>query len=236
MIKPLILKNSIQKYDWGSHSAIQQLMNVEPSEEPWAELWMGAHPKASSRVRIDGQWLLLSEFIRSYPEKIMGRKTAEKFNNTLPYLFKVLAAEKPLSIQAHPNAAQAKIGFEMENKDGLSLNAPSRNYKDSRHKPECICALTSFTGLKGFRSIDSSIEQLEYFCPHALSDEIKILKNKNLKSFFQSLMELSVPKKDAVINEAVQNANKQNEENFAAQWLIKLYRQYPEQVWLKVRK
>jgi mannose-6-phosphate isomerase len=229
MIQPLILKNSIQNYDWGSHSAIQQLMNVAPSKEPWAELWMGAHPKASSKVFIDGQWLLLSEIIRSSPEKIMGRKTAEKFNS-LPYLFKVLAAEKPLSIQAHPNAAQAKIGFERENKNGLSLNDPSRNYKDSSHKPECICALTPFTGLKGFRNIATSIELLEYFCHHALSGEIKILKNKNLKSFFQSLMELTVPKKDAAIREAVQNANKRNEENFVAHWLIRLHRQYPSDI------
>ena len=230
MIKPLILKNSIQKYAWGSYSAIQQLMNESPSEEPWAELWMGAHPKASSQINIHGKWFFLSDYIRSYPEKILGKKTAEKFNNALPYLFKVLAAEQPLSIQAHPNAQQAKNGFERENKKGLGLNAESRNYKDCSHKPECICALTRFTGLKGFRKTASAVELLERFCPLSLADEIKTLKNKNLKLFFQSLMELTDPRKAAVITEATQNAEKMHPSDINAQWLLKLYRQYPADI------
>ncbi len=230
MIKPLILKNSIQKYTWGSHSAIQQLMNKSPSEEPWAELWMGAHIKASSKIFIHGKWFSLSEYIRSYPEKILGKKTAVKFNNALPYLFKVLAAEKPLSIQAHPNARQAKNGYERENKKILALNDRTRNYKDNNHKPECICALTHFTGLKGFRKTDSAVELLDFFCPHSLTDEIKILKNKNLKLFFQSLMELTDSRKDDVLAEAIQNAEKMNPPDNISKWLLRLFRQYPADI------
>jgi len=230
MIKPLILKNSIQKYAWGSHSAIQQLMDAEPSKEPWAELWMGAHLKASSKVYVDGQWLFLFDFINRYPEKILGKNTAEKFNNTLPYLFKLLAAEQPLSIQAHPNAAQAKSGFERENKIALDINAPSRNYKDNNHKPECICALTTFTGLKGFRKIASAVKLVKHFCPHSLKDEITLLEKNHLKEFFQSLMELPDSQKNAVIHEAVQNAKLPSSKGITGKWVLKLFRQYPADI------
>ena len=230
MNKPLILKNTIQKYAWGSHFAIQQLTDTAPSEEPWAELWMGAHPKAPSKVQIDGQWVSLDDLIPQCPEKILGEKTAKKFNNTLPYLFKILAAEQPLSIQAHPNAAQAQIGFEQESKAGLDINAPTRNYKDSSHKPECICALTLFTGLKGFRKINSAVDLLKRYCPQALSEGIKALKNKNLKVFFQSLMELPKPKKKMVIQEAVKNSEKQIAPDITSEWILKLYQQYPNDI------
>jgi len=68
-------------------------------------------------------------------------------------LLKVLAAVRPLSIQAHPNIVQAKEGFKRENELGISIDAPNRNYKDANHKPECICALTTFWALNGFRGI-----------------------------------------------------------------------------------
>lgn len=230
MIKPFILKNSIQKYAWGSHSAIQQLINKSPSEEPWAELWMGTHPKASSRIYIHGKWFFLSDVIRSYPEKFLGKKAAQKFNNALPYLFKILAAEQPLSIQAHPNSAQAKNGYERENKKLLVLNARTRNYKDTNHKPECICALTRFAGVKGFRKMASAVELLDFFCPHSLTDEIETLKNKNLKLFFQSLMELTGSRKDDVIAEAIQNVEKKNPPDIISKWLLRLFRQYPTDI------
>src|SRR6478752_6682894 len=48
------LENTVQPYDWGSTSAIQNLLGVEPDGRPAAELWMGAHPLAPSRVVPDG--------------------------------------------------------------------------------------------------------------------------------------------------------------------------------------
>ena len=230
MNKPLILKNTIQKYAWGSHIAIQQLTDTAPSEEPWAELWMGAHPKSPSKVQIDGQWVSLDELIHRFPKKILGEKTAKKFNNTLPYLLKVLAAEQPLSIQAHPNAAQAQTGFNREADAGLDINAPTRNYKDRSHKPECICALTPFTGLKGFRKIDSAVDLLACYCPKTMSEGIKALKNKNLKFFFQSLMELPQSQKKTVIQEAIENSKKQIAPDITSEWILKLYQQYPNDI------
>lgn len=230
IIRPLILKNAVQNYDWGSHSAIQQLMDEPPSDTPWAELWMGAHPKAPSQVYLNGKWIQLDEYISRYPEIILGKDIAEKFNNTLPYLFKVLAAEQPLSIQAHPSAAQAKKGFAKESEFGPDISDPKRNYKDNSHKPECICALTPFTGLKGFRKLSSAVELLEHFCPAGLADAVKILKQKGLKHFFRFLMELPEAGKAAVIREAVSHAENRDSNDLVGEWVLKLHRQYPEDI------
>lgn len=207
---PLKLKNPVQKYAWGSHTAIQQLMNAPSTKTPWAEVWMGAHPKAPSEVYFGQQWIALPDFIRRFPKQILGPAIAGRYDGTLPYLFKLLAAEQPLSIQAHPNAEQARAGFEEESAHGPDLNSPARNYKDPNHKPECICALTRFTGLKGFRKINAAIELIECFCPRSLAGELKILCQQDLKRFFKSLMELPEPRISAVISEAMDQVEKKN--------------------------
>jgi len=107
-----ILKNSVQNYAWGSTTAIQELLGQEVDKgKPVAELWLGAHPKAPSMVKLEEGYGSLADIIKQNPEELLGRTVAEKFNNSLPYLFKILAAEKPLSIQAHPSLKQAKEGF-----------------------------------------------------------------------------------------------------------------------------
>ena len=104
MYTGLILQNPIQEYAWGSVTAIAELLGTtNASNKPQAELWMGAHPKGPSRVEHNRKRISLTELIDNNPEAILGKTIAQKFDNTLPYLFKVLAAAKPLSIQAHPN-------------------------------------------------------------------------------------------------------------------------------------
>ena len=145
-----LLKNTIQEYAWGSTQAIPNLLEQRnPGNKPQAELWMGAHPKAPSLVQYHGQWVSLLDLINKSPVEVLGKNAAKNFNNKLPYLFKVLAAAKPLSIQAHPNAHQAREGFERENAQGIPLDAPYRNYRDANHKPECI---NSVLGLKPFQA------------------------------------------------------------------------------------
>jgi len=230
MNQPFKLKNPIQTYAWGSHSAIQQVMGIPPTTEPWAELWMGAHPVAPSKVYSHNDWVSLDSFIRQSPKQILGEKTAQKFQNTLPYLFKLLAAEKPLSIQAHPDRRQAENGFDRENRLGIKLDSPSRNYRDPRHKPECICALTPFTGLKGFRKIDDIASLLSLLCPESLADELDILRTKGLKLFFNSLMAIPIEKKRAVIRETIKTAKEQAAANPIFQWILTLYMHYPEDI------
>jgi len=111
---------------------------------------MGAHPDAPSTVNIENRALNLNQLIQSDPAYYLGKQGAKAYRS-LPFLFKLLAAERPLSIQAHPNLQQAQEGFERENTAGLALDDPKRNYKDPNHKPELICALTPFTGMCGFR-------------------------------------------------------------------------------------
>ena len=147
-----LLINVIQPYAWGSRSELARLQRRPvPSPAPEAELWMGAHPSAPSRVERDGAPLSLAEIIRAAPERVLGREVAAAFGGTLPFLLKVLAAETPLSLQAHPDSEQAREGFARENAAGIPLGAPQRSYQDANPKPELLCALTEFEGLCGFR-------------------------------------------------------------------------------------
>jgi mannose-6-phosphate isomerase len=145
------LRNRIKHYEWGSPAYIPELMGLEADGSPWAELWMGSHPGSPSLVSRPYGETTLGELIAENPSLYLGEKIAKKFG-CLPFLFKLLAAEKPLSIQAHPNQCLARQGFENENRAGLPPDAPRRNYRDSNHKPEIFCALTPFTGMCGFRS------------------------------------------------------------------------------------
>ncbi|MER7684002.1 mannose-6-phosphate isomerase, class I [Streptomyces sp. NPDC097610] len=150
------LENTVRPYAWGSTTAIPRLLGVEPTGEPQAEMWMGAHPGAPSRTARGP----LDEVIGEDPEEELGRAAVAKFGPRLPFLLKILAAGAPLSLQVHPNLEQAKEGYEDEELRGIPIDASHRNYKDANHKPELICALTEFDGLCGFRSPDEAAELL----------------------------------------------------------------------------
>ncbi|WP_129308812.1 mannose-6-phosphate isomerase, class I [Streptomyces sp. L2] len=141
------LDNTVRPYAWGSPTAIPQLLGVEPTGEPQAEMWLGAHPGAPSRTARG----TLVEVIEADPERELGAAAVAKFGPHLPFLFKILAAGAPLSLQVHPDLEQAKEGYAEEERRGIPVDAPHRNYKDVNHKPELICALTEFDGLCGFR-------------------------------------------------------------------------------------
>lgn len=112
---------------------------------------MGAHPKSSSQILdASGSPRSLREFIESDKAGLLGSKVAERFGE-LPFLFKVLCAAQPLSIQVHPNKQASEIGFAKENAAGIPLDAAERNYKDPNHKPELVFALTPFLAMNAFR-------------------------------------------------------------------------------------
>ncbi|KOV90853.1 mannose-6-phosphate isomerase [Streptomyces sp. NRRL B-1140] len=142
------LDNTIRPYAWGSTTAIPQLLGVEPTGRPQAEMWMGAHPGAPSRT---GRGTLV-EVVDADPEKELGPAAVARFGPRLPFLLKILAAGAPLSLQVHPDLVQAQEGYADEERRGIPVDAPHRNYKDANHKPELICALTEFDGLCGFRA------------------------------------------------------------------------------------
>ena len=229
-----LLKNTIQHYAWGSPTAIPDLLAQEnPSGTPWAELWMGAHPKAPSLVDCPGKCLSLNELIRRHPHDILGRQVAREFRSRLPYLFKVLAAAKPLSIQAHPNLVQARQGYERENRLNIPLDDPARNYKDDNHKPECICALSKFYALYGFRAVLEIVAMMEIACPMALAEELVHLKNnsgsRGLKKFYTDLMTMDPTKKERVVVETMQNMHKISEPD-SVKWMKKISEDYPNDI------
>ncbi len=147
-----LLNCTVQEYAWGDTESIPYLLGRVPDGKPKAELWMGAHPRASSRCA-DGTSLV--DRIAADPNAALGHEVAERFGQ-LPFLFKVLAAGEPLSIQSHPTLEQAIAGFARENDEGIPLAAPHRVYRDPNHKPELIAALTPFHAKCGFRPLGES--------------------------------------------------------------------------------
>ncbi len=160
------LKNPVQHYDWGTIDAIPRLLGIEnPSRRPFAELWMGAHPKAPSTARTREGDIPLSDLIAYSPETALGPPIRRRFGSSLPFLFKVLSAALPLSIQAHPSRQKAEKGFERENLASIPLDAPERNYRDPNHKPEMVVALQEFEGLCGFRPMDQIVRLVRAALP-----------------------------------------------------------------------
>jgi mannose-6-phosphate isomerase len=148
-----LLDPVIQPYAWGSHTAIAELQGrPAPTAAPEAELWMGAHPSAPSGVRRPGGRTTLDQVIAADPARELGAAGAARFGGRLPFLLKVLAADKALSIQVHPSREQAEAGYREETARGLAPGDKSRNYVDDWPKPEILCALTRFEVLAGLRT------------------------------------------------------------------------------------
>jgi mannose-6-phosphate isomerase len=148
------ITNTPRPYAWGSTTAIAELLGREPSGQPEAELWLGAHPGSPSVIldpSLTGGATDLAAWIAADPQAALGPFAA---SGRLPFLLKILAAASPLSLQAHPTAAQARSGFARENALGVPLDAAHRNYKDAYPKPELIYALSpTFDALCGFRPL-----------------------------------------------------------------------------------
>jgi mannose-6-phosphate isomerase len=148
-----LLEPVAQPYAWGSHTAIAELQGrAAPTAEPEAELWMGAHPSAPSGVERSAVRTTLDAVIAADPSGELGAEVVARFGRRLPFLLKVLAAEKSLSIQVHPSREQAEAGYRAETGRGLAPGGKSRNYVDDWPKPELLCALTRFEVLAGMRT------------------------------------------------------------------------------------
>jgi mannose-6-phosphate isomerase len=202
----LRLENPIQNYAWGSHSAIAALLGKSaPSAEPQAELWMGAHPKAPSLVLPTRE--SLAALIEREPARMLGARLEARFGARLPFLLKVLAAESPLSLQAHPTLEQARAGFDAEQARGIPLDAPQRNYRDRSHKPELLCALTPFTALCGFRAIPDTLELFSTLAAPHVNELLTVLEQlpteAGLAQLFSALLGLSVERRAELAQETL---------------------------------
>ena len=159
--KPIKLRPGIQPYAWGDRSLLAELLGLGGGAEAGgAEAWLGAHPAGPATALAAGAEVPLDQLVAQRPEQLLGEDVARRFGG-LPYLMKVLAAGRPLSIQVHPDTEQARGGFEREDAAGIQVDAPNRCYRDRSHKPELIVALTEVHALCGFRPLEQILELLD---------------------------------------------------------------------------
>jgi mannose-6-phosphate isomerase len=233
--QPYILKNTVQHYEWGTkgkNAFIPKLLNIKPErDKPYAELWMGAHPKASSKIFIDGKEFDLAEVIRKYPSEMLGRKTAKRFSNTLPFLFKVLSVNEALSIQVHPNKKQAKA---LHKKDPL-------NYPDENQKHEIAIALDSLTALIGFKPIKQIMKTLKDY-PEIIDfigAGIKIdpIKKNFVKQIFTQLIKNSITdtnRLSSAIKKLNDRLDRKKVKTEIEKYFLKLHKKYKTNVGLLI--
>ncbi|WP_241385947.1 mannose-6-phosphate isomerase, class I [Rhodococcus sp. CH91] len=193
------LEGAVRSYAWGSRTAIAGLRGRPvPSDHPEAELWLGAHPADPARlVDADGERLSLLDVLSSDPDRHLGERVVGAFGPRLPFLLKLLAAEEPLSLQAHPSALQAAEGYAREEALSIPIDSPVRNYKDASHKPELVVALTRFEALAGFRDPKRTVELFEALAVPELDPYVGLLAGQpdssGLRALFTTWITLPPP-------------------------------------------
>ncbi|MFC7544775.1 mannose-6-phosphate isomerase, class I [Plantactinospora sp. GCM10030261] len=166
------LHGPIRDYAWGSRSVLAQLQGRPvPADGPEAELWLGAHPGGPGVVSRPAGPIPLPDLLAREPEHWLGGEVLRRFGPRLPFLLKILAPERPLSLQAHPDAEQARAGYAAEEVAGVH-----RNYADPYHKPELLVALQPFEALCGFRDPAISAEVLAALRLDALAPVVAALR------------------------------------------------------------
>lgn len=198
------LEGAVRSYAWGSRTAIAELCGRPvPSAHPEAELWLGAHPADPARVVGEDEVVSLLDLLGGDPEGHLGTRSVERFGPRLPFLLKLLAAEEPLSLQAHPSAAQAREGFAREEASGIPVDSPVRNYRDPDHKPELVVALTRFEALAGFRDARRTVDLLEALGVPELDPYVGLLAGQpdsdGLRALFTTWITLPPPALSALV-------------------------------------
>lgn len=206
-----LLRGAVRKYAWGSRTAIAEFTGRQsPTQHPEAELWLGAHPGDPAHCATDEGERSLLDMINADPEGQLGSGSRARFGDALPFLAKVLAADEPLSLQAHPSSQQAVHGFEREERLGIPVTAPTRNYRDASHKPELIVALGQFEALAGFRSAERSAEFMRALAVTDLDPYITLLKGQSdadgLRALFTTWITAPQPALDVLVPSVLDGA------------------------------
>lgn len=203
-------------YDWGGTQYIPQLMQLKNDQnKPFAEYWMGAHASAPAIIDTD-------QFGSITLDQLLQKDNSF---GSLPYLYKILDVASMLSIQVHPNKTNAAIGFDMEEKAGISLEASNRNYKDKNHKPEVMVALSDFWLLHGFLAPELLQERLSTFKP--LNILVNQFANHDYKNLYQHFMQLDNAASDAILipllEEAIASVNNGSVDKMHPHWWANKY-------------
>ena len=207
-----LLRGALRTYAWGSRTAIAEFTGrPSPTAHPEAELWFGAHPGDPAWLENgNGTETSLLDALRADPEGQLGPAVRARFGDVLPFLVKVLAADEPLSLQAHPSAEQAVEGYLREDRLGVPLNSPIRNYRDRSHKPELLVALGEFEALAGFRPAAKSAELMRALGVSALDPYIALLSGQSdadgLRALFTTWITAPQPDLDALVPAVLEGA------------------------------
>jgi mannose-6-phosphate isomerase len=206
-----LLRGAIRTYAWGSRTAIAEFTGRPvPAAHPEAELWLGANPGDPAWLEgPDGQTSLLQALFDD-PEGQLGSGARARFGDVLPFLVKVLAADEPLSLQAHPSAEQAAEGYLREERLGIPVTSPVRNYRDSSHKPELLVALQKFEALAGFRPAAQTVELLQALAVSDLDPYIDLLNDQSdadgLRALFTTWITAPQPDIDVLVAAVLEGA------------------------------
>jgi mannose-6-phosphate isomerase len=206
-----LLRGAVRTYAWGSRTAIAEFTGrPAPTAHPEAELWLGAHPGDPARLDSPAGERSLLDVIAEDPDGELGASVRQRFGDVLPFLVKVLAADEPLSLQAHPSAGQAVYGFENEERRGVPVNAPVRNYRDRNHKPELLVALTDFAALAGFRPAAKSVDFMRALAVPGLDPYLALLADQSdaagLRALFTTWITAPQTDVDALIPTVLEGA------------------------------
>ena len=206
-----LIRGAIRTYAWGSRNAIAEFTGrPTPTAHPEAELWLGAHPADPAQLEGPHGETSLLDAISADPEGQLGSAVRDRFGDVLPFLVKVLAADEPLSLQAHPSAEQAVEGYQREDRRGVPLNSPVRNYRDRSHKPELLVALGDFEALAGFRPAARSVALMRAFEVPELEPFIGLLADQSdasgLRALFTTWITAPQPDLDLLIPAVLEGA------------------------------
>ena len=187
------IKGVVKDYAWGNSDFIPSLIGGATGG-PQAELWLGTHPSGDATVVGDGA---LSELIRD-DRSYLGEKDWRRFSGSLPLLMKVLAIAKPLSLQCHPNKAQAEAGWKREEESRRKGEPVS--YQDVNEKCEMILALSPITAMCGFRELEVIKADLAAMVPSAYGRTLRTLST-DIENLFMSLFGLPKEEKESILAE-----------------------------------
>lgn len=199
-----LLRGAVRTYAWGSRTAIAEFTGrPSPTAHPEAELWFGAHPGDPAWLQTEHGEVSLLDTLHDDPEGELGAAAVGRFGDTLPFLVKVLAADEPLSLQAHPSARQAAEGYDREDRLAIPLNAPTRNYRDRSHKPEILVALDDFEALAGFRPVGRTVELMRALAVSDLDPFLSLLSDQSdadgLRALFTTWITAPQPDLDVLV-------------------------------------
>ncbi len=228
MQRILRLEAAIKSYDWGSRTILAALQGKSgPSTEPEAELWLGAHPNGSALVVMpDGTRVPLADVVQRDPRGVLGDAVFARFGARFPFLLKVLAVERALSLQAHPDAEQAHLGFHRER--GESVASDARLYADERAKPELLLAHTRFRALCGFRPLDEIRGGFERMGLGDIAPSVGAVEGEWLRAFFARWFAAdAISLRDERLARALDFAARTNEPDGAAASMLRLAAQHP---------